>query len=174
NEAANEEALRLVNALPKFRVQYCTPRKCNLNYYISIAFKEPGAIFIRGDESSFINKFPVIKDKIKQLYETIVFGTVKDSNFKISDICTADFLHRLEKANDFDSPGYATWLLRSGNQNGDDTPSKVISIIPGEGNTVIVHWSDMGHQGSTTFTMTESDGEWKINDATVPEGYCLL
>lgn len=51
NEAANEEALRLVNSLPNFRVKYFTPRKCNLNYCISISFKEPGAIFIRGDVS---------------------------------------------------------------------------------------------------------------------------
>ena len=51
NEAVNEEALRLVRALPKFRVRFATPRKHNLNYVIPITFKEPGAIFIRGDES---------------------------------------------------------------------------------------------------------------------------
>mgnify|MGYP007013468691 FL=1 len=56
-------------------------------------------------------------------------------------------------------------------QDGDDSPSKVTSIIPGKDNTVIVNWSDMGHKGSTTFTMIESDGTWKINDATVPDGY---
>lgn len=51
NEEANAEALRLVNSLPKFRVKYFTPRKSNLNYCVSITFKEPGAIFIRGNES---------------------------------------------------------------------------------------------------------------------------
>lgn len=51
NEEANAEALRLVNSLPNFRVKYFTPRKSNLNYCVSITFKEPGAIFIRGDES---------------------------------------------------------------------------------------------------------------------------
>lgn len=51
NEAVNQEALRLVNALPKFRVKYCTPQKGNLRYLLPITFKEPGAIFIRGDES---------------------------------------------------------------------------------------------------------------------------
>lgn len=51
NEAANEEALRLVNALPKFRVKYYTPKKGNLRYLLPITFKEPGAIIIRGDES---------------------------------------------------------------------------------------------------------------------------
>lgn len=44
NEAANAEALRLVNALPKFRVKYFTPKKHRISYILSIVFKEPGAI----------------------------------------------------------------------------------------------------------------------------------
>ena len=171
NEAANQEALRLVNSLPKFRVKYCTPQKSNLNYRMPIIFQEPGAIFIRGNQTSFIDQFPIIETKIKQLYENVVFDTAKDHVFKIEDICTADFLHRLERANDTDSKGYATWLLRSGMQDGDDTPSRVLSIVPGADNTVVVNWSDMGHKGSTTFTLVESDGGWKIDHATVPEGY---
>ncbi len=51
NEAVNREALRLVNALPKFRVKYYTPQKKSLSYLLPITFKEPGAIFIRGNES---------------------------------------------------------------------------------------------------------------------------
>lgn len=51
NEAVNQEAIRLVNALPKFRVKHFTPQKKNLQVAIPITFKEPGAIFIRGDES---------------------------------------------------------------------------------------------------------------------------
>ncbi|MDE6564937.1 MAG: hypothetical protein K2L92_08950, partial [Muribaculaceae bacterium] len=138
---------------------------------INIRFKEPGAIFIRGGESSFINQFPRIESKIRQLYANVVFNSAKDSNFRITDICTADFLLRLKKANEYDSDGYATWLLRSGKQDGDDTPSRVLSIVRGADNTIIVRWSDMGHRGSTTFSMIETDGEWKINNATVPEGY---
>ena len=55
NEAVNQEALRLVSALPKFRVRYGTPKKFNLYYTIPITFKEPGAIWIRGDEKSISN-----------------------------------------------------------------------------------------------------------------------
>lgn len=47
NEAANAEALRLVNALPKFRVRYFTPKKAPLSYVMSIAFKESGLIYIK-------------------------------------------------------------------------------------------------------------------------------
>lgn len=54
NEAANEEALRLVNALPKFRVMYYVPSQTNKNfsYSMPIIFTEPGLIFIRGNESA--------------------------------------------------------------------------------------------------------------------------
>ncbi len=51
NEAANAEALRLVNALPKFRVRFFTPRKHRIGYTMSITFREPGAIYIRGNEA---------------------------------------------------------------------------------------------------------------------------
>lgn len=51
NEAANAEALRLVGALPKFRVKFFTPRRTRIGFTVPITFKEPGAIFIRGDES---------------------------------------------------------------------------------------------------------------------------
>lgn len=171
NEAVNQEALRLVNALPKFRVKYYTPQKKNFQLFLPITFKEPGVIFIRGEESSFINQFPSVEEKIKNLYENLVFETTKDPDFNIADICTADFIQRLKKANDLDYEGYATWLLRSGMQDGDDSLSKIISIVAGPNNTVIVNWSDMGHIGSTTFSMIKSDGEWKINDTTVPEDY---
>lgn len=171
NEAVNQEALRLVNAMPKFRVKYYTPQKKNLHLTLPITFKEPGAIFIRGGESSFIKQFPSIEARIRQLYESLVFATAKDPDFKIADICTADFLQRLKKANDYDPDGYATWLLRSGMQDGDATPSIVLSILPRKNNKVLVNWEDMGHLGSTTFSMTESDGEWKICDATVPKGF---
>ena len=51
NKAVNEEAIRLVKALPKFRVRFGTPRKHYLNYNLPITFKEPGAIFIRGEKT---------------------------------------------------------------------------------------------------------------------------
>lgn len=51
NEAANAEALRLVNALPKFRVKFCTPRRHRIGFTMPIVFKEPGAIQIRGNEA---------------------------------------------------------------------------------------------------------------------------
>ena len=52
NEAVNQEALRLVSELPKFRVKYYIPHlKKSFTYYLPITFKEPGVIFIRGEVS---------------------------------------------------------------------------------------------------------------------------
>ncbi|MCM1033622.1 MAG: energy transducer TonB [Odoribacter sp.] len=51
NEAANAEALRLVNALPKFRVKFFTPKKHRIAFTLPITFQEPGAIYIRGNET---------------------------------------------------------------------------------------------------------------------------
>lgn len=51
NEAANAEALRLVNALPKFRVKFFTPKKARISCSLSVTFKEPGAIYIKGNEA---------------------------------------------------------------------------------------------------------------------------
>ena len=52
NEAVNQEALRLVNALPNFRVKYYIPHlKKKFSLLLPITFKEPGVIFIRGTES---------------------------------------------------------------------------------------------------------------------------
>ncbi len=51
NDAANAEALRLVNALPKFRVKFFTPKRHRLGRTLAITFTEPGAIYIRGNEA---------------------------------------------------------------------------------------------------------------------------
>ena len=122
-------------------------------------------------DTAFNETFPAIEKKIKDFYANIVFHTQHDTDYDINYICTSDFIKRLIAANDLDVPGYATWLLRSGMQDGDDTPSRVLSVKPGANNTVIVNWTDMGHKGSTTLTMTESNGQWKINGATVPVGF---
>lgn len=50
NEAANIEALRLVKAMPNFRVKFFTPKKHRIGLILPIVFKEPGAIYIKGNE----------------------------------------------------------------------------------------------------------------------------
>ena len=47
NVEANQEALRLANSLPKFRVQYFTPKKTPVFYGLPITFTPAGFIYIR-------------------------------------------------------------------------------------------------------------------------------
>lgn len=173
NDAANEEALRLANALPKFRVQYYTPKKACIRMNLPIVFKEPNTVWIKGSDrdTSFNNAFPAIEKDIKSFYDNFVFLNRQNPDFRITDVCTPAFLKRLSDANDLDNTGYAVWLLRSGFQDGQDTPSEVLSVEPGNDSTVIVHWNDMGIEGSTTLTLIEHNGKWMIDNATVPAGY---
>lgn len=46
-DAVNAEALRLAQALPKFRVKYLTPEKTPIGMALPITFIEPGRIYIR-------------------------------------------------------------------------------------------------------------------------------
>lgn len=47
NDEVNAEALRLVNALPKFRVKYYTPKKMPIRMAVPISFRAAGGIWIR-------------------------------------------------------------------------------------------------------------------------------
>lgn len=109
------------------------------------------------------------KDQIKKEHEEDIEKAFKDLPDIVINIRHEKDDSETEKEKRDDD--YATWLLRSGMQDGDDTPSRVLSILPRKDNKVLVNWEDMGHLGSTTFSMTESDGVWKICDATVPKGF---
>ncbi len=122
---------------------------------------------------SFTADFPEIEKSVREFYAGAVFGENTDSAY-MAQFCTAEFMRQLSDAYDYDSPGYATCLLRSGMQDGDDSPGEVLSVTPGAGNTVVVEYSDMGHKGSTTLEMAEDSGRWKINACTVPEGFDTL
>ena len=88
NEAVNEEALRLVRALPKFRVRFATPRKHNLYYTIPITFKEPGVIWIRGDEKSISNT-NVVESEIFHEPEQIPYYINGGGEGLLNDLYTA-------------------------------------------------------------------------------------
>ena len=62
---------------------------------------------------------------------------------------------------------YAVWLLRTGYQDGDDTPDKVTDVHAGNDNTVLVKYRDMGHRGATILRFAETPDGWK---STVPSG----
>lgn len=149
---------------------------CSLLIYASVQYcradcTAPAACEVQ--ETPFMKQFKAIETKIRQLYDNEVFYTSKDPDFRMEEICTGDFIRRLADAYEYDGEGYATWLLRSGAQDGEeDCPSAVLSVDLGaEDHTVTVRWTDMGQDGATTFRMVQSDGRWLIDDCTVPVGF---
>ncbi len=105
-----------------------------------------------------------------RFYETVVlFGSEPDSA-AIAGFCTKGFMKQLADANDMDCGGYAVWLLRTGHQDGDDTPDKVTDVTAGNNNTVLVKYRDMGHRGATILRFAETPDGWKIDGAFRPEG----
>ena len=196
NEAANTEALRLVSSFPKFWVKYRVPDETRFHFDIPITFTEPGKTYYRATETSFERALPKIEVKIRQLYENVVFQTANDPDFKITDICTDDFLQRFENASSSDQRAHIKWFLRpdieenpivevdvklpSGGYRreyvpyssidvSEDQPTKVVSVIPGVHNTAIVNWEYKKQKGRTSLAMIQSDGVWKINDNIKPE-----
>ena len=97
----------------------------------------------------------------------IVLGIEPDGD--ITPYCTSAMLERLAKAYDFDGEGYATWLLRSGAQDGDDA-TEIVAIDADADNTVIVSYVDMGNPGMTRLHFKEEGGAWKVDDATNAAG----
>ncbi len=82
NEAVNQEALRLVNALPNFRVKYYTPQKKNLYLTVPITFTEPGAIFIRGAERN--NKHKHTSTSNTNVDESKIFFTPEQTAYYLN------------------------------------------------------------------------------------------
>lgn len=90
--------------------------------------------------------------------------------------CTKKFLRKLEEAYAFEydcieGPCYAIWLLRTGMQEGDDSLSKIMSVVPDGKDRIVVKYKDQGHVGETRLYFIKEEDTWKINGATTPEGF---
>ncbi|MDE6513887.1 MAG: hypothetical protein K2L05_06860 [Muribaculaceae bacterium] len=96
--------------------------------------------------------------------ETLVF---------ISEHCTPELLKQLSDAYDMDGEGYAIWLLRSGAQDGDGE-SKVVSTTFIAPNTVEIEFSDMGFQCKRMLTFEKRNGQWLLNEVTLPNGLSVF
>lgn len=121
------------------------------------------------------DNFPELEKIAREFYQKVVFGTC--CKVSMEQYCTRGFLKKLEDAYDYDcdeGPCYAIWLLRTGRQDGDDTPSRVTSVVPDGENCVVVKYKDMGHPGETRLYFIKEGEVWKINGATTPEGFSDL
>ncbi len=105
------------------------------------------------------------------IYTNVIFGDGEQE--LLEAYCTPELLKKLRDAYDFDGDGYAVWLFRTGAQDGDGE-SKVMSMTPGEENTLKVDYLDMGHEGSTVLVFVRDGETWKIDNLTDPDGKPLL
>lgn len=86
---------------------------------------------------------------LKNLYTDYVFG---NKNFKkIKSHFSKKIIKKLTDSYSYDGKGYATWLFRTGYQDGPSDISSVYEIIPEAQNWFRVTYSDMGHLGVTRF-----------------------
>lgn len=101
----------------------------------------------------------------RQIYMFAVLAQEPDIDFLKAN-CTEDFAGRLSSAYDYDGEGYALWLLRSGEQDGDG-PTDIIDVSAVSDCAVMVEYVDMGRHGAVTLHF---DKTGKIDGATRPDG----
>lgn len=105
-----------------------------------------------------------IESIARQIYLFTVLAEEPDYDFLRAN-CTPGFINRLADANDYDDGGYAIWLLRTGEQDGDG-PTGILDVIRVSDNAVRVDYIDLGHVGSTTLHFNKEN---KIESATRPD-----
>ena len=81
--------------------------------------------------------------------------------------CTPSFIDALKRENDFEDGSIAWWALRTMEMEGPSDTSEILSITPEEDNTVVVHYSDMGHKASTRLDFVKEGESYKVNSATI-------
>lgn len=108
----------------------------------------------------------------RELYSKCVLN-FNPSNSTLKKLCTSSFLSKLKAANEYDDGGYAVWVLRTGNQDGDGA-SKVTSVTADGDDAVIVKYKDMGATGATRLIFVKEGDSWKVNGATTPSGKKIL
>lgn len=87
----------------------------------------------------------------------------------VESYCTADLCKKLKELNEYDDGSYAVWYLRTGEQDGDGASG--VTEVSGVGtDSVMVRYSDMGHEASTLLIFTKEDDTWKIASAESPMG----
>lgn len=100
----------------------------------------------------------------RQFYIFTVLAQDPDYDF-MRAVCTPEFVGKLAAAYDYDGEGYAVWLLRSGEQDGDG-PTEILNVSSAGENAMRVDYLDMGHEGSTILHFTNG----KISGASRPDG----
>ena len=94
-------------------------------------------------------------EKIQTFYRKYIFGNEFANDSVIAQYCTKSLAKKLR--NDYDNEysdggGYAVWKFRSNAQDGEDI-QEIEKIEPLGDRKYIVHYNDMGNNGSHTITV---------------------
>lgn len=99
----------------------------------------------------------VVKPFVHNLYENYIFkyGELDELKVNFND-SIMQYLRR-EYADEYDGDGYATWLLRTGCQDGPEDVSGVDTIIALPDSWYEVRFSDLGNKGSRRLKIVVTD-----------------
>lgn len=113
------------------------------------------------------------KKFLKDIYENYIFGN-QDFGSIAPNICSERILQRLKEAFDYDCEDgecYAVWLFRTNYQDGPNNINIVNDIIAKDNGWFDVYYTDMGHNGKTSFKLQKVDDEIKIDEIFLDKTY---
>lgn len=117
-------------------------------------------LFAQNEKIVVIPSQPI--EFLQTLYTSYVFGT---NDFEeIKSHFDNRIIKKLKDAYVYDGDGYATWLFRTGCQDGPSDESSVLEIIPQKDNWFQVSYSDMGNKGKTRFKVKKAKGKVVVED----------
>lgn len=97
--------------------------------------------------SSEEHKEMLVKAFIRKMYDEKLF---EDSEF-LQEHCSDELLTKLQKANDMDGEGYATWLFRSGQQDEKPAAKNETKIL------------EISSDGDDWYTYRAMDNGWEFS-----------
>lgn len=104
-----------------------------------------------------------IEKMLRKFYNAAVLDIDRDADYMFTVHCTEKMLKKLAAACDYEDGGYATWVLRTGYQDGDGD-SKVRSITSLGDGWYQVDMLDMGFSCKKKLKVIEQNGSYLIDD----------
>lgn len=113
--------------------------------------------FTPDNNESPMDETAIVEPFIRNLYNNYVFG-YGDLNDLKENFDDSVFLYlQQEYSAEYDGEGYATWLLRTGCQDGPEDISSVDTIISLPDNWYEVKFTDLGNPGCRRLKISVSD-----------------
>lgn len=126
------------------------------------------------EETASQANFARQEETARMIFTLVLLPPNDDSEYEaleetVISRCTPSFIGTLKQRyeDEYDMDGLATWLLRTGEQDGPEDTSSIISVTPAGDDAVIVEYSDHGYKASTRLNFIKDGNEYKVNSADV-------